>query len=111
MTLPDCENAYIPFAKVKDYLLAENHPQNKGKASFYRNIGYDPEQYELLLMDLKGMACEGNVIETVFSEDGIKFVVVGNLTAPNGKLYSIKSIWIKEHRQYFPRLVTAYPNR
>jgi len=34
MELPNKEKAYIPLAKLKDYLLSETHSVGKSKAKF-----------------------------------------------------------------------------
>ncbi|MGA0559417.1 DUF6883 domain-containing protein [Larkinella sp. VNQ87] len=109
MSLPNSLNALVTDEKVRDYLLAETHPQNKGKAKFFFQIGFTLENYEVLQQALKRVASEGAVRTSMHTEFGEKFVVLGLLTAPNGKVYPIESVWILEKKLEIPRLVTAYP--
>ena len=48
MKLPNREKAYIPIAKLKDYLLSEAHPVGKLKAKLFRTLGYTEINLDLL---------------------------------------------------------------
>jgi len=41
MKLPNSENAYVPSAKLVEYMLSEIHPIGRAKALFLKNLGYD----------------------------------------------------------------------
>jgi hypothetical protein len=110
MSVPNCENAFVPFEKVSHYLLDLTLPHGKTKAMFFRGIGYSLTSPELLINDLERLACVGNLLSTQTTIEGKKYVVVVPLLAPNGKTYSIKTIWITEHTIDRPRLITTYPN-
>ena len=109
--LPNGATAVGQPGKVEAYLLNELHAQNKGKARFFELAGYNPSQPERLAEDLKMIARTGRVTATVPTEEGVKYVVVGNITAPNRREYSLTTVWIIETDLTNPRLITAYPNR
>ncbi len=100
----------MPIEKITNYLLDITHPHGKSKASFFNGIGYSFYDAEQLQTDLKLLACGSKILETIPNERGVKYVIVGNLIAPNGKIYLLKTIWIIEINQLKPRLTTAYPN-
>ena len=109
--LPNGDRAVVPPGKVEAYLLNALHVQNKGKAQFYELVGYSLSQPERLENDLKTIASTGRVTGTVPTDDGMKYVVIGELTAPNRREYSVTSVWMIEKEQTAPRLITAYPNQ
>ncbi len=109
--LPNGDRAVVPPEKVEAYLLNALHVQNKGKAQFYERAGYSLSQPERLENDLKTIARTGRVTNTVPTDEGMKYVLIGELTAPNCREYSITSVWMIEKDQTAPRLITAYPNQ
>lgn len=40
---------------------------------------------------------------------GVKYVVSGLVTTPNGQTVNVTTVWIVEPSETNPRLVTAYP--
>lgn len=108
--LPDCENARIEDAKLYQYLLNLEHLDGKSKARFYEQVGYTTANGEQLRNDLLGLACLGIVQQVGKNRLGLKYVVVGPISAPNGKAYPILSVWAVEAPDHRPRLITAYPN-
>jgi hypothetical protein len=110
--LPNCEQAYVEDAKLYSYLLNLSHPDGKGKAQFYHHVGYstDPDQAEQLRTDLCQLACTGEVTREMPNRAGSKYVVVGAITAPNERVYSLLTVWAVDAPDYTPRLITAYPN-
>jgi hypothetical protein len=109
--LPNAERAVVPPGKVEGYLLNALHVQNSGKAQFFERAGYNPEQPERLINDLKTIARTGRVTTTVTTPRGIKYVVKGTITAPNRREYSLQTVWIIDIDQEIPRFLTAYPNK
>lgn len=109
--LPNGARAVVPPGKVEAYLLNDLHTQNRGKARFFELAGYSLSQPERLERDLKTIARTGRVTGVVPTDDGMKYVVVGELSAPNRRNYLITTVWMIESEKTEPRLVTAYPNR
>ena len=108
--LPDCEKARIEDAKLYRYLLNMEHPDGKAKARFYELIGYTTGNGEQLRADLLTLACSGSVVNELPNRVGRKYIVVGNLSAPNGRTYQLLTVWAVEPPDNEPRLITAYPN-
>ncbi|NUO78657.1 hypothetical protein HUU05_01150 [candidate division KSB1 bacterium] len=110
MKLPNRENAYIPPAKLKGYLLSETHVDGRSKARFFRAFGYDEANVELLERGLLLIARNQEVHEEVVSQFGIKYVIDGSLQTPSGRTINSRTVWIIEEGEEHPRFVTAVPN-
>ncbi len=109
MRLPKAEQALVPRNKVVHYLLSQTHPFGKMKARFFWRLGFHPEHPETLISALKRLAQEYNVVKREQTPYGEKFVVDGWLKSPEGKQARVRTVWIIEHGQHIPRLITAYP--
>lgn len=109
MKLQNKENAYIPTAKLLNYLLSETHPIGKSKARYLRSMGFNETNVNLLKERLIAIAQSENVKETIFSSHGVKYVIDGLLQTPVGISTHIRTIWVIEKGQERLRFVTAYP--
>jgi len=109
MQLPNSAKAYIPIAKLTDYLLSETHAVGKTKARFFRSLGFDETNVGQLEWGLLAIARSGLVIDVTTSAHGTKYVIDGFLEAPNGSVARVRTVWVTEARQEDPRFVTAYP--
>ncbi|MDZ7899019.1 MAG: hypothetical protein U5N85_13475 [Arcicella sp.] len=107
MKLPNYENAFIAKEKILNYLLDEDN--SKGKSVFFNLFGYFKDNFEDLAIDLIKLASSEEVSETEQTKFGLKFIISGNIIAPNGRSIVITSVWIIKNDENFPRLVTAYP--
>ena len=65
----------------------------------------------MLVEALLSIAKEGQVIETVGTPYGRKYVVVGTLQGPSGERKPLVTVWIVRRGEENPRLVTAYPRQ
>ena len=59
MRLPNAERAQIDPAKVRDYLLAPDHPDGASKARFFAALGFARARWPLLRDALLAVAREG----------------------------------------------------
>ena len=109
MKLPHRDKAYIPRAKLTDYLLSLTHAVGRSKARFFRSMGYDRENVDLLEEQLLTMARVADVTTVTSSPYGIKYVIDGTLLTPAGGMVRGQTIWILETGNDRPRFVTAYP--
>jgi hypothetical protein len=107
MKLTNSENAFIAKEKILDYLLDEEN--SKGKSVFFNLFGYFKDNFEDLAIDLIKLASSAEVSETEQTKFGLKFVISGNIIAPNGRSIVMTSVWIIKNDEDFPRFVTAYP--
>lgn len=103
MKLPDKEKAYIPLLKIKDYLLSETHPIGKSKAKFFRSLGFNEVNADLLKQGLLTIARTEEVKEAVSSVHGVKYVIDGLLQTPAGEAVKVRTIWIIDKGHTSPR--------
>ncbi len=109
MKLPNRENAYIPSGKLTEYLLSETHAHGRGKALFFRGVGFDETNTDALVHGLLAIAQTEEVADTEQTRHGTKYVIEGPLETPAGETVHIRTVWIIDVGQERPRLVTAYP--
>lgn len=99
----------VETRKVRDYLLALDHPIGRAKARFFRALGFNRNAWASLQEALKRHAAEGEAEEQSRSPYGRKFLVRGTLAGPGGAAAPLVSVWIVGEVDNHPRLVTAYP--
>ncbi|MHB8067486.1 MAG: DUF6883 domain-containing protein [Desulfobaccales bacterium] len=109
MKLPHRENAYVPKAKLSDYLLSETHPVGRLKSRFFRSIGFDDANIGLLEGQFLSLAHSTEIKEIVESPFGRKFIIEGYLQPPLGQPVLVRTVWLLEPQDMRPRFVTAYP--
>lgn len=109
MKLPNRENAYIPLSKLTGYLLSATHSVGKGKAGFFRMVGFDEVGIEVLEQGLLAIAQSEEIQEAMPSPYGTKYIIEGTLQTPTGRIVRLRTVWIMESGQGRPRFVTAYP--
>jgi hypothetical protein len=109
MKLPNRENAYIPPQKLTDYLLSQTHSVGRSKARFFRAVGFDEGNVDVLEQRLIAIAQLEDVTEVASSPHGTKYIIEGLLQTPAGSLIRVRTVWVIETNQDRPRFVTAYP--
>jgi len=109
MKLPYRESAYIPSPKLHDYLLSKTHPVGRWKARFFRALGFDETNVEVLEQGLIAIAHSEDVKDVIPSVYGTKYVIEGSLQTPTGSLVQVQTVWIIDAGQDRPSFVTAYP--
>ncbi len=109
MKLQKSEYAYIPLAKLLDYLLSETHPVGKSKAKYLRSLGFNEINVNLLKEGLLAIARLEDVKEAISSSHGVKYVIDGTLQTPTGVFIKLRTIWVIDKNMERPRFVTAYP--
>ena len=107
--MPNRKGAFIQSEKLTGYLLSETHSVGKSKAKFFRELGFDEENVAILEKDLLKIALFQEVTETVTTQHGIKYVIVGTINIPRSKQVNILTVWIIDLGQETPRFVTARP--
>lgn len=109
MKLPWSERAWVPKAKLEEYLLDPDHPTGGAKARFFAGLGYTRENLEDLEKEVLVLARRDSVVQELSTRHGTKFVLDGYLEGTGGERGKVRTIWILEPGTPGPRLVTAYP--
>ena len=107
--LPNAAAAIVARSKVVDYLLSESHPDGRGKARFFSDQGFSLSDWESLAAALRGHAMAHRVAEAVQTAFGVRYVIEGELSAPDGRSPGIRAVWFIRTGRDIPELVTAYP--
>ena len=109
MYLPNAENAYIPPAKILDYLLALDHNDGGSKADFLLRFGFNREHWQILAPAPRTHGASCAVVRTFRTVHGQKFIIEGPLETPDGRNPNLRTIWIILNGTDEPRLMSAYP--
>jgi hypothetical protein len=109
MKLPNRTKAVIPVNKVTDYLMSKTHPVGRFKADFFLKIGFSKEHEKELEQLLLKIAQEQDVVRSISTTHGTKYIIHGTLVSPTGVRAELITVWIIEQNQENPRFVTAYP--
>ena len=108
MQLPNGHRAIVTEAKLLDYLLNEDHPDQPGRAELFRRLlGITPATFERLRAALLAAAATGDASPGKPSPSGTKYEVRFDMAGPRGSR-TILSVWMIERGQPDPRLVTAF---
>jgi hypothetical protein len=92
-------------------LLSLTHEDGRAKARFFRRFGFSRSNWEVLATALIDHADRHTVLAIEDSPFGKRYVIEGQIDAPDGRMPFIRSIWFVETGEEVPRLVTAYPLR
>lgn len=109
MKLPYRQKVIIPKEKLTEYLLSSTHLVGKFKAKFFRRLGYDESNVDKLIVTIRKIAQNEEVVEKASSPYGTKYIIEGKVTTPSGKRVLLQTVWIIESFKKRPRFVTAYP--
>ncbi len=109
MKLPNSKNAYISSSKLLDYLLSQTHPIGKTKARYLRSVGFNESNIDSLRQSLINLSQTEEIKEAIASPHGVKYLIDGSIQTPVGTYIKLRTIWIIDSGQDYPRFVTAYP--
>ena len=109
MKLPNAQSATVPERKVTHYLLNPAHPAGGSKAWFFLRFGFTVADWQWLAAALLRHARENEVAETEQTPHGVRYVVDGPLTAPDGTSLNVRTAWYINPGSDAPRFVTAHP--
>jgi len=108
MKLPNYEQALVPQAKITAYLLSLNHEDGRSKARFFMSFGFTVEQWQTLAEALLAHAAAHEITKIEPSPFGMRYVIEGIISAPDGRTPQIRTVWFIEDGEDRARLVTAY---
>ena len=113
MKLRNAHLAIVERHKVVDYLLNSAHPDNGGKARFFESLGFSVDIADALIAALRLGAQTGDVVESIETAHGEKYVVDAILSSQTESSHTrmVRTVWIIDRGVEAPRLVTAYPGK
>jgi hypothetical protein len=109
MRLPNADGAEVDSAKVRDYLLAPEHPVDRAKARVFAALGFTRADWPALRGAPLALARDGEAAPGAATVFGQKWTVRGTLRGPAGRSAPVVTAWIVLAGEDVPRLVTAYP--
>ncbi|MFM2294834.1 MAG: hypothetical protein RLZZ350_1247 [Verrucomicrobiota bacterium] len=109
MKLPNAENAIVAREKVLNYLLNPTHRFGASKARFFGEFGFAADAWEQLATALHEHGIIHEVTRTRETGFGTRYLVEGDLPAPDGRSPLVRSVWQFDYGTVAPRLITAYP--
>lgn len=109
MNLPNRDKAFVPAAKLHDYLLSATHSVGRSKAKFFRRFGFDGASASILEEGLLAIARTEELLGETVTPFGTKYTIDGTLMTPLGIFVNVRTVWIIEKDEAEPRFVTAYP--
>jgi len=109
LKLPNSESIVVNIEKVENYLLNTSHPDGLHKARFFMSFGFSQTSPREMAEALIKHSQENEVVETVNTDFGVKFVVEGKLQTPDKRNPLIRTIWFIAFNEKILKLVTAYP--
>ncbi len=109
MKLPNLDRLIIEREKLSDYLLNPTHRYGASKARFFSEFGFQRENWEALVEALREHAKNSEIARTTETGFGPRYVVDGEMKAPDGRKTRIRTIWQFDRGEIAPRLITAYP--
>ena len=109
MKLLNAQLATVPEQKITHYLLNPAHPAGGSKASFFLRFGFTVAEWRRLAEALLQHARTNEVVATEQTPHGLRYVVDGLLTAPNGASLNVRTAWYINRAGDAPRFVTAHP--
>ncbi len=109
--MPAAQSAYVEEQKVAGYLLSAEHPDGRGKATFFMSFGFRVEDWGEFSEALLRHAWENEIVEAEETPFGVQYAVEGPLRTPDGRMPVVRSVWEQRPDEEGPRLVTAYPGK
>ncbi|MBK9123548.1 MAG: hypothetical protein IPM16_10585 [Chloroflexi bacterium] len=106
MKLTNAEHAIVAAPKILYLLSAE---KSGGKDKFFERSGFSVAQWEVLQAAVLQHGQAYDTVNVVTTDFGVKYVVEGKLSTPDGLNPFVRSIWQIDHGETVPRFVTAYP--
>ena len=109
MKLPDAEQAVVAREKITDYLLSPTSPRGASKARFFRQFGFQVAEWEVFAAALRSHCRQHEVADTLETEYGVQYVIIGRIETPDGRNPNIRTVWQLDNGANYPRFITARP--
>jgi len=106
MKLP--KDTLIAREKLTHYLLILR--KRNDKSQWLAQAGYTPGNWQELETDLRNQVLSTDATPIERTEYGQMYEINGKLVGPNGKVLSVRTIWITENATGNTKFITMYPN-
>lgn len=109
--LPHAAEAFVPPAKLKDYVLCAEHDRGRHKARVFASaLGISAENWEYLRDQIKQGVLSAPVVEVQIKAHGVLYEVAVPVEGLNGESHEVTTAWIVDGENPVPRLTSAYVN-
>jgi len=99
----------IQEEKLTRYLLVPNHPIGGPKARFFLGVGFSSGNLPRMRSALLDHGETAPLERQAVCGYGLRYTLIGAVSAPNGRIYTVKSVWMEGRPGSPVRMVTAYP--
>jgi hypothetical protein len=86
----------VPREKIVEYLSSLAHRDGRNKALFF--FGFSVDAWQTLANVLLRHAAEHEVAKIEASQFGARYIVEGELHAPDGRTTLVRVVWFKARR-------------
>ena len=90
--------------------LEPRAPLSRRLARFLALAGYSSEHATRLELDIRAQILPIPAEPAGENPYGVKFIVRGNLTGPNGRTLRVLSVWMREKATGLTKFITLYPD-
>lgn len=108
MKLPNAALAVVERKKITDYMLNPAHRHGASKARLFAAFGFRLEAWRVLAAALLDHGQQNEVTSVRQTGFGPRYVVEGELAAPDGRRPRVRTVWQIDEGQTAARLITAY---
>jgi hypothetical protein len=81
--------------KIVEYLLSLAHRDGRSQALFFSGFGFSVDDWQTLVDVLLRHAAEHEVAKIEASQFGARYIVEGELHAPDGRTTLVRVVWFK----------------
>lgn len=90
-------------------MLSETHLVGRSKAKFFRKLGFNNNNIDILIKSFITIAQSNEIKESRKLPYGTNYVLDGIIKSPSGKKVKINTVWFVKKDEGSPRFITAYP--
>jgi hypothetical protein len=108
--IPNAARATVHVSKIRDYLLSPHHPKGRDKAAFFESFGFSRADWTVLKSALLVHVRAHEVVTTMPTPFGTKYIVSGLMQCPDGRVAVVKTVWMIDAGATVPRFVSAVPD-
>jgi hypothetical protein len=108
--VPNAANAIVEPRKITHYLLSGTSAKGAPKATFFEWFGFRRDQPDVLAVALLAHIAAHQIDKVLPSPWGLKYEISGPMPAPDGRVPTVRTVWIVNTGTTVPRFVTAVPD-